>query len=308
GAARLYLPGDRAPWRHRYLTAEVVRRRPREAGERFARLLARFIPARRAPGVYATIRPLLRRVRADTDADLLELAQIEIDEKNQRIDELQRQLQEADDRYVDVMADQEELELELARERHKVRDLLGRLDGGGDDLPPGWELPVMVESVSEAVELARRHLGHVVVPEEACRDLDTLDAALESRQWANGIWRGLRALDAYARDAAGFAGGFWEWCEHGGAVDTWPATTKKLAMRESETVMSKERLRRCRELPVDRRVDPSGQILMEAHLKIAEGGGDLAPRIYFYDDTKGPTGKVHVGFVGPHHHLPNTKA
>lgn len=47
---------------------------------------------------------------------------------------------------------------------------------------------------------------------------------------------------------------------------------------------------------------------MLSHLKIAEGGGDLAPRIYFYDDTGGPTGKVHVGFVGPHYLMPNTKS
>jgi hypothetical protein len=44
---------------------------------------------------------------------------------------------------------------------------------------------------------------------------------------------------------------------------------------------------------------------MPAHLKIAEGGGMLAPRLYFHDDTRGPTGKVHVGYIGPHEHMPN---
>jgi hypothetical protein len=37
---------------------------------------------------------------------------------------------------------------------------------------------------------------------------------------------------------------------------------------------------------------------MEAHLKIA--GGLLGPRLYFYDDTSGLTGKVHVGYIGAH--------
>jgi hypothetical protein len=44
---------------------------------------------------------------------------------------------------------------------------------------------------------------------------------------------------------------------------------------------------------------------MLSHIKVAEGGGPLAPRIYFYDDTRGPTGIIHVGFFGPHRHMPN---
>ena len=44
---------------------------------------------------------------------------------------------------------------------------------------------------------------------------------------------------------------------------------------------------------------------MEAHLKPVQGGGMQIPRIYFYDDTKGRTGKVHVGFIGPHDRMPN---
>jgi hypothetical protein len=52
--------------------------------------------------------------------------------------------------------------------------------------------------------------------------------------------------------------------------------------------------------PVGKLVQPGGQILMLAHLKIAQGGENHIPRVYFYDDTKGATGKVHVGFIGPH--------
>lgn len=47
---------------------------------------------------------------------------------------------------------------------------------------------------------------------------------------------------------------------------------------------------------------------MESHLKISEGGGNLAPRVYFFDDTDGPTRMVHIGFVGPHDLVPNSKA
>lgn len=71
--------------------------------------------------------------------------------------------------------------------------------------------------------------------------------------------------------------------------------------------MSRAKFRDQRHLPVDIRVDESGRIHMWSHLKIAEGGGPLAPRVYFYDDTRGATGKVHIGYVGPHRHMENTR-
>ena len=79
-------------------------------------------------------------------------------------------------------------------------------------------------------------------------------------------------------------------------------------MRESETVENNAGFRRARTFEVSEAVDATGSIYMGAHLKISEGGGNLAPRVYFHDDTGGPTTKVHIGFVGPHHLVPNTKS
>jgi len=76
-------------------------------------------------------------------------------------------------------------------------------------------------------------------------------------------------------------------------------------MTEGETVQNGDKLSRTRIFKVDRAVHASGEIVMLAHLKISEGGGRLAPRVYFYDDTSGPTRKVHVGLVGPHYLVPN---
>ena len=76
-------------------------------------------------------------------------------------------------------------------------------------------------------------------------------------------------------------------------------------MTEGEGVLNNDRLRAQRLLPVDRAVDPSGHIEMLAHLKISQGQGRLTPRMYFHDDTRGVTGKVHIGFVGPHEHMEN---
>ncbi len=88
----------------------------------------------------------------------------------------------------------------------------------------------------------------------------------------------------------------------------WPATDKKLSLTESEFVQNNSGLAGKRLLPVSTAVHDDGRISMLAHLKIAEGGGNLAPRVYFYDDTAGPTKKVHVGFIGPHYLMPNTKS
>ena len=49
-------------------------------------------------------------------------------------------------------------------------------------------------------------------------------------------------------------------------------------MTESTTVRNNSTLSDKRVLPIATDVDSSGRVLMLAHLKIAEGGGDLAPR------------------------------
>jgi hypothetical protein len=167
--------------------------------------------------------------------------------------------------------------------------------------------PDVVTSGSEAFASAKRHLGNLVIPESAAVSLAELDSANEGPAWGRSAWRAFRALHAYVDEAADFAG-FWDWCQRSGRSEAWPATEKKLAMSESETVMNSRELREKRRFEIDSRVDSSGRVVMSAHIKVSEGGGQQAPRIYFYDDTKGPTGKVHVGFFGPHRYVPNKGA
>ena len=76
-------------------------------------------------------------------------------------------------------------------------------------------------------------------------------------------------------------------------------------MVEPRSIHEDDALHKARELPANPKVDPSGYLFMEAHLKVSEGGGPLAPRIYFYDDTGEKTGNVHIGFFGPHDPMPN---
>lgn len=71
------------------------------------------------------------------------------------------------------------------------------------------------------------------------------------------------------------------------------------------TVASNTRLRAKRIFPVDRALCRSQKMFPQAHIKIAEGGGALAPRIYFH--IAAGAGKVHIGYYGPHRNLPNTR-
>lgn len=169
-----------------------------------------------------------------------------------------------------------------------------------------------VSCITEAVEMARQQLGAwLVIPSSAPRELHAIDVAVNARAWGTTAWRGLKALAAYAEEKAshGFNGDFRAWCRRGGG--SWPATSKKLAMRESKTVNENDGFSRARNFDIDTAVDAAdtdGELFMQAHLKISEGGGNLAPRIYFHDDTDGRTGKVHVGFIGPHYLVRNTKS
>lgn len=171
----------------------------------------------------------------------------------------------------------------------------------------GDNIPDIVEDIDEAATAAQGYLDEwLSAPDGARRDLAKLTTTPNASAWGNTTWRGLRALAGYARDRReGWdGGGFWQWCESG-RPGTWPATVKKLSMTESDSVVNSSRHYDARLFPVDRTLDSDGRVHMVAHLKIAEGGGNLAPRVYFLDDTGGVTGKIHVGFVGPHYLVPN---
>lgn len=152
------------------------------------------------------------------------------------------------------------------------------------------DLPQEVQHLSEAVLAARTYLGDwLVVPEGVDHELPTLDTTPNGFAWGNTTYRGLRALATFAEARSrGFDGDFWRWCERGEPL-AWPATTKKLSMRESETVANRAKFVQARLFPIDTQVSADGTMYMEAHLKISEGSGDLAPRVYFHDVTAGAT-------------------
>jgi hypothetical protein len=143
-------------------------------------------------------------------------------------------------------------------------------------------------------------LDGVLVTADAQRALE-LDDAQRGHIWAAKAWKGLRALNSYARAAKdGFKGGFYQYCSSPRSGGEWPR--KQVALVESETTMNRwgeERI-----FPVPTGVDASGVAEMQSHLKI-DSKGSTSPRVYFLDDTKGITGRVIVGYIGAH--LTNTR-
>ncbi len=308
GAARIYIPGldlrDPDPWRHRVLTPRQLGTGNERPGQLLGRMLATFATSRRPPALYDSIRSLLIQPTGEPDAGaLLEDAFEELGRLADEVRQLQREKAALEAENFDVIAD-----LEVAERTNNLLSRTLQIGNDPEQAESEARMPVGAVDCSAAADQCREFLDHVVLPATVCRDLEQLDSTVESEAWGQTAWRGFRALDAYARDAGESKGGFWEWCEHSGHPWVWPATDKKLAMRESESVRKNRRFWDARRFSVAEEVDLAGELHMEAHLKIAQGGGDLAPRIYFYDDTKGQTGKVHVGFFGPHHHVPNTKS
>ncbi|MDX2679396.1 hypothetical protein [Streptomyces soliscabiei] len=179
--------------------------------------------------------------------------------------------------------------------RHRLRE-----EGRYDDTVVAEQSPGMPDSFEDLWERLDTFDG-VLVTADKGRALD-LDEAERARVWAAKAWNALRALDSYAQAAReGFNGGFYQHCtsDRPGAVN-WPL--KQLATAESDTTMNRWGAERTFAVPLD--VDPSGHKEMQAHLKL-DSKGSTSPRIYFLDDTKGVTGQVIVGYIGPH--LTNTK-
>lgn len=305
GGIRVYAPGvvtkDSEGWRHRYYLRSRLEDMRTSTINRIVYSVAQLSTRRRIPDAFRVFGQQ-NGVPADSLGGMVPAKEL-----TDARDHWEFQLEVARD-------EQSSLERELASANghlSRLKDAL--LAKGLSDLFWGSQhadataIPDEVQYTSEAALAAQLYLSEwISVPDSAMRELDDIDTAPEAYNWGNKTWRGLRALAAYAKDRAeGWdKGGFWEWCASGPALG-WPATPKKLAMTESEGVQNGGKFKGTRDFKVDTAVDPSGVVTMLSHLKISEGGGNLAPRVYFYDDTSGPTKKVHVGLIGPHYLVPN---
>ena len=226
-------------------------------------------------------------------------------EHNDTLAELQRQVAELQDSLSDVK--EENHKLSLRNESYQAV-LTERATATLEELEELGIEPDTKLTISGVIEMAREQLDRVQIHDAAPKEIEAMEADEKSGDWAREILRGLEALQAYAEEAEHFTGDFWVWCERSHHPSTWYASEKKLAMKESDTVRNSAKLWKLRRFNVSREVEPQGYKHMEAHLKISEGGGQHIPRLYFLDDTKGRTGNVHVGFIGPHRLVQNTNS
>lgn len=342
GAVRLYLPGmciddpDDAD-RHRWIPRQVIKAHPRRAASLLASRLARLQIHQPIPEVWERLRGLLRQptqnqigdraaaitnqrpglgmditaLRKEIDDLTALLAESELlratAEKEASIatQRLERAVAEEEERSYDDAAELEALRSERDALQRNLRQVgIGTLATTADAAADPHDLAVP-ETVEAAIEQAREHLPNIVIPDEALRDIDEFSSTPKYEVWGSAAWQALLALNDYAalKQQGERPAGFYTWSAE---TNAWPVN--KLAMTESETVEQSSRLRGQRNFVVSTEVDPSGRILMFAHMKIQRGGGDNIPRIYFHDDTDGTTGKMHVGFVGPHRYVRNTKS
>ncbi len=104
----------------------------------------------------------------------------------------------------------------------------------------------------------------------------------------------------YAAAVAGerFSGNFHLWCQQQSGSSK-AVSAAAVALVESETVDGHPQLRGKRIFDVPVEVSPDGRQYMPAHIKIVKRGTP-APRLHFHDDTRGTTGRVHIGYVGAH--------
>jgi hypothetical protein len=282
-------------WRHRYFVAQRLADDGPGVVDRLVFSAAQLSTRRRVPTIFGALTEAASAADSERFAAAEEQWAFDLELEQEERREVEKELSRA-------LGHLQRLARSL--EKQGLSDVYwGARDAAADDLPED------VQDVSEAVLAARTYLTDwLEIPDEAEQELDGIDAAPNAYAWGNTTLRGLRALAEYVKARrAGFDGGFWEWCDRG-EPGAWPASTKKLAMRESETVANNSRFVKARQFRIDPRVSPDGYQYMESHLKISEGGGDLAPRVYFHDDTAGQTGKVHIGFVGPHYLVPNTRS
>jgi hypothetical protein len=135
---------------------------------------------------------------------------------------------------------------------------------------------------------------------------ERLDESFKAATWAAKAWRALRALDDYAEARANreFDRDFYAYCQQPPPGRTG-ISANVVAMTESDDTRGNRRFAAARQFTVPTKVNPEGRLHMWAHVKL-DSTGRTAPRMHFYDDTAGPTTRIHVGYIGPH--LPNKQS
>ncbi|CAM5252653.1 hypothetical protein [Streptomyces pseudogriseolus] len=319
GGVRTYLPGVDPAWkpdaqRHPVMSRRTIEAAPRRAASILAALPQRLSSRQPLPAALLSIPRQRTRPRLAADGTDVVRLRTDMAAVTALLDEAER----AEAMRVDEIND---LYAELAKAEQATNELRGENEELYDKVQESQRLiRFLREQLQEAGEFGAAHAlaapTEIDYPKTFSDLLDRLDElpgisftgnakitrALDSQSvdnWLYVAWDGLLALDHFARSSADGAasGDFLSWCKSDASSD-FPFPTAKVAMRESDTVARNAKLRNERMLPVPKDVAPAGQVFMQAHLKVG-GGNTIAPRLHFYDDCI-RSGKVYVGYLGPH--------
>ena len=300
GAVRTYLPRVGSisdyPGRHRFIAfPKLERRRPDLAALIVAPPLFRRAVESPPPPIWReSARAILLGAPSDQDLDeLLDLAAKEIDELKATESDLEERLAAERVDNTDHQRRNDYLGRRLTFYRERLRALepaMAAQEPDRDSFDPVF--------CFEVLEEARHRLTLVEIPKSVDEGVDALDAHADE-SWAPRAWSALQALQNYAemkRDAQ-FNGSFKTYCDNSAGDFVIPATW--VVPAETAQTLDNPRFREARTLPVASEVDESGRILMQEHIRI-EKGGSPCPRIHYFDDTRGPTGRIHIGWFGDH--------
>ncbi len=140
------------------------------------------------------------------------------------------------------------------------------------------------------------HLDRLSIHRNALGVVNLLEAGDDASAVVGHLSRALFTLQAYAQDGSPDRGNPQQWCHKGGrGADV---SANMVAMTESLSVRRTPAFFDARSFAVDPRLVSAGCTVMLAHIKL--GNGQHAPRLHFLDDTRGGTGRVHIGYIGPH--------
>lgn len=235
-------------------------------------------------------------------SELLELADLENNELRVRAEDSEKHL-----KY--LMADNELLNLELSSQQDQLdhihadnRLLKRKLWDRGDEsayliAAPHLESGKPPQTFTELLERISEIPGVLYCGDvETTRELDEFtDLGVSVVQ---KTWEVLRTFDAYARARTNkdFDGGIFQYQrnpEHGHYM-----RIRRISAHESETVQQNQKMREQRTFAVPTEIDPSGRLIMYAHVSLATGRG-RSPRLYF-EDTWPTNGLVTIGYIGAH--------
>lgn len=300
GAVRTYLPGVGSepdyPARHRFIGfRKIENRRADVAALIVAPPLFRRAAESPPPPIWrSSARALLVGHAPDNDYEaLLAVA----DEENAELRFTTAQLR---DGLAAERADNDELQRRNDDLSRRLKFFRQQAQAQSTVSPTAEPEPDSFQPVlcTEVIEHARAALAMLEIPLSVDVGAEALDAHGDE-SWAGRAWVAFRALDNYAQLKIGgsFDGGFLTYCERSEGEFVVPSSW--VVPTESAQTLSNRRFRELRTLPVSPDVDPSREVLMQEHIRI-ERGGTPSPRIHYHDDTRGRTGKVHIGWFGDH--------